>query len=319
MKHTVAIVLLCCICSAGFCQHLSLKEFGTSFHRANLDVRWEAPKDALPTNVWVYRLSGRKFSDEAVSNLMAIGSFTQSEKQSIGPHQILFKTADNKRMLAINDTLGGIYYESRQQFSPEHLAKDVPTTNQIPGLTSKYLAQFGINESEIVRNQNKSGPWLNIFDSTTVYYKGHTSITNTEWRGVRFRRAVDTGEFVGGGTGGNGEIHFGEHGQITRIEISWRNLERYKSYRAATPATIGDWIREGKAVETGIPMNELPIDWATVKALTVKQANVSYYAGSQFAPSDWLIPLASLWTTVERDNGQTVDLEIDCPIYEDVD
>jgi hypothetical protein len=76
-------------------------------------------------------------------------------------------------------------------------------------------------------------------------------------------------------------------------------MERYKSCPTTTPETIVKWIREGKAVQGGIPMNSEAIDWPTVKSLTINKADLCYYAGERFAPSQWLMPLLSLWTTVD--------------------
>jgi hypothetical protein len=76
-------------------------------------------------------------------------------------------------------------------------------------------------------------------------------------------------------------------------------------------------IRAGKAIQGMIPDNLNEIDWRTVKSVTIKKAEPSYYAGGDpFAPSDWLRPYAALWTTVDTGYG-TIDVEIDCPIIDD--
>ena len=72
----------------------------------------------------------------------------------------------------------------------------------------------------------------------------------------------------------------------------------------------------GKAVQGGIPMDLPAIDWAVVKSLTVKKAELCYYAGDRLAPSEWLMPLVSLWTTVDTGHGN-IDVEIDCPIIDE--
>jgi hypothetical protein len=50
----------------------------------------------------------------------------------------------------------------------------------------------------------------------------------------------------------------------------------------------------------------------------VKKIWPSYYAGERTSPSEWLMPYLALWTTVDTGNGN-VDVEIDCPIIDDID
>ena len=78
---------------------------------------------------------------------------------------------------------------------------------------------------------------------------------------------------------------------------------------------MSKWIRQGKAVQGAILSNLPPIDWKGVKAVTVTQAKLCYYGGDQFAPSDWLMPFAALWATVDTGHGK-IEVEIDCPIID---
>jgi hypothetical protein len=93
-------------------------------------------------------------------------------------------------------------------------------------------------------------------------------------------------------------------------------LKRYKAFPTVSPDTIIKWIREGKAKQGGIPMNSNDIDWTTAKSLTIKKAEICYYAGDRFSPSPWLMPIVSFWTTVDTRDG-TIDVEIDCPIIDE--
>ena len=84
----------------------------------------------------------------------------------------------------------------------------------------------------------------------------------------------------------------------------------------AKPATLIKWIREGKAVHGMVRMDGEPINWKTAKSLTINQAELCYYAGDPFSPSDWLMPFAALWTSVDTGHG-SVDVEIDCPVIDE--
>ena len=90
-------------------------------------------------------------------------------------------------------------------------------------------------------------------------------------------------------------------------------LETLQILSKVTPDMIIKWIGEGKAVHGGILMNLPDIDWPTIKSLTINRAEISYYAGDRISPSDWLIPLVSLWTTVDTGQFKT-DLEVNCPV-----
>lgn len=201
------------------------------------------------------------------------------------------------------------------QYGPTNLARNVPPMSRMPELTTNFLSEFGIPVSDIERKANDT-PDFRYWDPFKEYFLSDKIITNIEFRAVDFRRSVDGFRFISIGTGGGGEIAFGEKGEPVKIDLSWRNLERFKSYSTAEPETIVKWIRQGKAVQGGIPMNSPPIDWSTVKTLTVKNAEIRYYAGTRFSPSDWLMPLVSLWTTADTGNG-TIDLEMYCPIIDE--
>ena len=150
-----------------------------------------------------------------------------------------------------------------------------------------------------------------------TYFVNSKAIHNTEAREMRFRRAVDGISFTSVSTGGDGEIDFGEHGKITKIQIAWRNMERDKSYPTISSEIMVKSIRDGKAIQGLIPDNLGGIDWPTVKSVNIKKAEACYYAGGDpFAPSDWLQPYAALWTTVDTGHGN-IDVEIDCPIVDE--
>jgi hypothetical protein len=68
-------------------------------------------------------------------------------------------------------------------------------------------------------------------------------------------------------------------------------------------------------VQGMLKMDAEPIDWKTVKSLTINRTELCYYGGSPFEPSERLIPFVALWTTVDTGHSK-FDLEIDCPVLE---
>jgi hypothetical protein len=313
MRKVLLLVLFSMIWTTGFSQNLSFK-FGTPFKRASLDVRWNGATNTLPAQASIYHLLPRRFSPIVIAYVMAPGSFTEKDLVHSNANEMLFKKPDNLTTLWISFRLGAIEYASAIPYGPTNLARDVPEMNQLPQLTTNFLETIGISMADLEKRPDGS-PNIGFSEPFTEYFVNHTFITNIAYRAVNFGRAVDGARFIGNGAGGNCEVQFGEHGKVSRIWLSWRNLEREKAYPVATPATLIKWIRAGKAVQNMIPMNVGSIDWKTVRSVTVHEAKLCYYAGDPFTPTDWLMPFAALWTTVDTDNGK-IDVEIDCPVID---
>jgi hypothetical protein len=317
MKFTIICVLIQALCTVCFSENLRFKQFGTPIPaRADLDVEWNAGSNAFPPKAWVYHLRPTKFSSNTIPTLLKIGSFTNKDRTDRSTNEIRFKSLDSSRRLFVSFTDGVIDYEVTTHYGPTNLARDVPDRSEVLDLTKELLPQLGVNLSDIDKEGHNSEPRLGVSQPLTEYYVNHTFITNTEWRRANFRRTVDGIAFLSAGTGGDGEVRFGEHGKIIKIYLSWRNMEREKSYVTVRPETIMKSIRKGQAVQGYLPDDSPGIDWPTVKSVTIKNAWPCYYAGNPLAPSDWLYPFAALSTTVDTGHGN-VDVEIDCPIIEE--
>jgi len=301
----------------GFSQSLPLPEnWGEHFQRTNLDVRWEAT-NALPRTVWIYRVRTKDFQAAGISNLVAQCGFTDKNITKSNANVVVYAIAGKfgiihpDRQLQISR--GSIFYLRQTHYGPTNLATHVPEMSQMLEVTTNFLAKIGFNLAEIRKNPDGTPRFGFIEPFKEYYLPNGIIITNIEFREAGFGRTVDGAKILG--AAGYGDIYFGEHGKPVHIDISWQDFERYKSYPTATPEMIINWIRDGKALQGGIPMNMPAIDWASVKCLTIKSANLCYYAGERLAPSEWLMPLLSLWTTVDTGQGN-VDVEIDCPIIE---
>ena len=136
-------------------------------------------------------------------------------------------------------------------------------------------------------------------------------VSNIPQRSVFFRRALDSGAFLGNDEGGNCWIYFGSHKAISKIALKWPTIEHYKSFPTADFKTLTKWIREGKARHGFISMNVGEIDWKNLKSMTVTKVEICYLTGKNF-----VYPIASLWTTVDTGYGD-IDIEIDCPIFDE--
>jgi hypothetical protein len=314
MKKAIVLMLVGISWTTGFSQSLSFK-FGTPFQRTDLDVRWNALSNAFPTSAWIYRLLPNQFSPSAISCLMALGPFTQKDMLRSNANEILFVKPGNAKNLSLSFHIGAIGYQTLHAYGPTNLAKAVPQMAELPQLTTNFLKEIGISISDIEKKPDGS-PNFHFSEPLTEYFVSNRFITNIAFRTVSFRRSVDGASWTGANTGGDCDVEFGEYGKPSMIWLSWRNLQRYKVYSTATPSLITNWIRHGKAVQNMISMDAEPINWRTIKSLTVTEAKLSYYAGGPFEPSDWLMPFVALWTTVDTGIGK-INVEIDCPIIDE--
>jgi hypothetical protein len=317
MKRAILFVFVYMICVASFSESVRFKQFGTSIAaRADLDVRWNAPSDAVPPKIWVYRLLPRNLSPKTISYLMELCSFTEKDKTEQSADGMLFKTPNNSRRLWISFSSGTIDYETVTKYSHTNLIEDVPNEKQALRLTKKLLPKLGISLSDIHKKENSNEPKFICSASDILYFVKPQTITNTLFRAVGFRRAVDGFLFVSVGTGGNFHIEYGERGKIIKTDLSWRNMERDKSYPTLSPERMIKSLREGKAIQGFISMNSAGIDWRTAKTVTVIHARTCYYAGDSLQPSDWLEPYAELDTVVDTGHGD-IRVEIDCPVIDE--
>jgi hypothetical protein len=314
MHKGILLILFQLICSTGLPQQLSFS-FGTPFQRTDLDVRWNVTSNQLPPKVWAYHLLPHPFPASLVSNLIRLGGFTARDLVRSNADEVTFQSP-NLACLGVSSRLGAIEYRPKQpHYDAIHLAERVPKLNELPALTTNLLTELGISITDIEKRPDGS-PEFHFGEPLTVYAVNRTFVTNIAYRSVGCRRAVDGAPVIGSGAGGDCHIEFGENGKPSKIMLSWRNLERHKAYPTAPPQTLIKWIRQGKAVQGMVRMDAEPIDWKTVKSVTITASKLCYYAGGPFNPSDWLMPFAALWATVDTGKGN-VDLEIDCPIIDE--
>jgi hypothetical protein len=330
MKRLTLLLWLPIIWSTGFSQDLhSFFEDPRAIHfqRTNLVVRWKAPKHPWPKTMGIYHVVPTAFSPVIISNLMALGSFTQNDKRDSGTNGINFSSAG--RVLDISFIKGEIAYQrSTRIYGPTNLAIGVPPRSQLFQLATNYLPKLGVRLPELAKRENGQ-PKINCSDDSsdyTAYLMGDNTITNIEYRGVGFRRALDGVEFSY--FGGHGVVDFGEHGEIIKIALSWPSLERDNLYAADTPEKIIQWIREGKAYQKHMletfGRGVSTLDWSTVKSLTITKATAHYRGESFFErerahlpilPS-WVFPFAEISGTVDTGHGN-VDVEIVCPVIDE--
>jgi len=331
MKKIILLICLQAVWTAGYSQSLPPDMTGgISFQRTNLVVHWKASKHPWPKTMSVLSMVPTKFSPAVVSNLMALGSFTQTDKtETVQDRMHMLRFSKDRTGCSFNDTVGVWGYSTQYDFRLNPPTINIPTTNQLSHWAAEILPKVGIQLSEIAKDSHGKPKFG--FEEYIVYsYPKHTNaadfviITNIPYVEVAFARAVDGVKFYH--FDGLGEIDFGEHGEIFRINLEWPDYERLHSYSAATPKQIIQWIREGHAKQSHmLQLNgpETVIDWSTVKSLTITNA-AAYYEAEFF---DWIRlerpifpsyarPFAELSGTV--DTGTTnLFVVIRCPVIDE--
>jgi hypothetical protein len=326
MKKNILVCWLQAFCAAACFQALPANAgAGVLVQCTNLNVIWAAPTNPWPKTLWVYQTQAAKPSPTVLSNLMALGSFTEKDidPKRTGTNGIAF--SKDGRALVISYPLGDISYGITTHYDPTHLAQDVPETNQLLQLTTNFLPKLGISLSELAKETNGL-PKLYLPDNYFEYYVSNKTIVDIQRRDVDFTRIVDGIEYGGLIHGGfDSAIVFGEHSNVVGMVLHWPKLKQVKSYEAATPEKIIQWIHEGRAYYH-LPMSfgsEIPIDWATVKSLAITDAQAFYYGGRslsrQSAQADfpnYVKPYGSFTATVDTGTGN-LNIIVNCPVIDE--
>jgi hypothetical protein len=293
--------------TAGFAQSPPWKENGEAIPaRADLDVRWEA-SNKFPQRVWIYQLLPNHFSPKIISNVMALCSLSTNDLIEHGSDGMSFQRAGDSRKLSILFSSGNIHYEVPEpQYSPTNLAIGVPPLRQLPQMATNVLRKLQIRFSDITGYYGTN----NIEYSEPVhteYYMKEGNLTNIAYRSVLFRRKVDGMPVIGNFSGFN----VGEHGQISKLSITWPNLKRVKSYPTVSQQKVINLLCKGEASRGPVPTNIGGIDWPNIKGVKIKMAVPSYEIAG-----DRLYPFLRLDVVVDTGH-QSVEIGMDCSLIDD--
>jgi hypothetical protein len=297
-----------------------------SIQATNFDISWKASKHPWPKTIWLYQAKPTWFSPTVISNLLSLCSLTTNDINRAYSSANVLNFSKSGRNLRISFVESEITYYSTPSHDPNHLATNVPDTNQLVVLAKNLLPQIGINLSELTKLKNGQPEFR--FDTneeigTTYFLKNNTTLNHIDHRSIAFRRTLDGIKFIFGG-GGDGRIVYGENGKIIQMTIEWRGLERKKLYSTATKKQILQWLHEGRCYfpRWFYPpyQDKIDIDWTKVKHLTITDAE-AYYWGAPFPERGipmhiYTYPFAILSATVNT--GTTnLNIEIDCPVIDE--
>jgi hypothetical protein len=312
--RALAILLLGCL---GFDASI----FGGTFTNEGpaalqrIKITWAVPKTAWPSKeIWSYKVVPQQFSDAVISNVMRIGSFTMKDKvkltaeaRAIDTKAIFFKDKTETKWLEILPTLGYIkYYDGNAEAKAVSAVKDVPEPVMgVPDLAEaarlglKYMQLLGIDASQIARKPGSSDFDLHWEVKTREWMdqKAKTPVHEIQSFGIDFTRCID-GIAVSGF--GDVFIEFGNNAKVHELEVSWRNLQRYRVVDDfVTPEQI---VQSIQSRQTRLPVLE---DWPLpeIKTLTITNAAPRYSRKPGDQPMDFVVPVLQLDAII--DTGKT--------------
>ena len=315
MKLKFVSFLLGIFCLASHAADISFEQLGQVYLETNINVIWNVPKNSVPSGLWVYRVVPTEFPASAISNLMAIGSFTEADKRSVpsDPHTLSFASSNGKRTLWIAPDLG-YYSYADSEADNMNLPESVPDKRQVFELATNLLSKLDIDLSQLAKKDDQSDLRSYTTHAQALLYKGFNQAayaTNTHMRGIYFVRSINGADFIGTGGRGGCMIEFGHDAKISRITTSWRQLNKYKHYSVATPDVLLKRIEGGNAVYTSSSGNE--INWASVKEITINRVRPQYFGQVYSEVQKIVYPLAQI--DAVADFGYTnQSFQLYCPI-----
>jgi hypothetical protein len=275
---------------------------------AGMKIIWAVPTNVWPpTNkIWSYKVVPQYFSETTISNLMALGSFTMSNKLGTCSYcpsdkQALYFGTPGIKYLAICPALGYIEYHDEKARAaatsaitnvPEPV-KGVPDKEKTRQLGLKYLQLAGIDTSQLINPRwwTDTRTWTNP--------KTHAQVDEVEMRAVDFDRRINGFPASGAGIA---YVGFGNKAKVFDLKISWRNLEPDKSLdNLVTPEQIIQTIQSGKI--PFLPRVRGQWTFGKVKTLTIRSVALRYELKPGEDAMDFATPILQFNGIIS--NGQT--------------
>ena len=307
MRQTLARLLLILpgLCCADEAFHSG--KVGTN----GIEVVWSVPTNHWPSALWVYKVIPQHFAPPVISNLMALGSFTEGDRAK--PYKrpafrdeglLIFRNKDETRQLVISPYLGWIQYrdEKARAERKEH-PQGVPGEEEALGLAVENLRLFGVDRSHLSTKGN-TGELRTYKDlrRKSWYDKNEgKEIQEITSRGIFFIRRTDGIDFSGIGPLGGVCISFANQAKIAELEIVWRGLEPFQLHKTVTAEEAVEAVQRGKAKWTP-PLR----DSSRIKRITVTEAMLFYRGAGGEDEQKFVEPFALLATTIENGNTNVV-------------
>lgn len=280
-----------------------------------IEVVWSVPTNHLPSSVWVYKIVSQDFAPAVISNLLALGSFTMKDRINIKgqpPLSVYFKNKEGTRELGVVPTFGFIYYYNpKAEISGHEIATNVPTKEEAFQLGLEYLQKLGIDRSQLATKGDGAELRTARDEGTRSWFdkERRTNFEQIYSRGIFFIRRINGIDFDGIVHGGV-HFEFGNHGQISKLEVLWKGLEPYALHPTLTADQLIEELRTGRG--KWLPPGPGPM----IRKITVTEVQPLYRGILEDDEEHkFLEPYIRLETLV--DNGSTnIVADFDCSIVD---
>jgi hypothetical protein len=222
------------------------------FH-PNVPIVW-AVTNKLPSHVEVYETVQTNFSNAALSNAMAMGSFKPIDISSQSKDLIIFESRKNTvlvRCLKISQPQGSVdYFKSQTNYASIH---GVPSFDETKRLALEYLRLFGGDT-----NQVSLKPSSRTEQTVSSYDKRGGTMTNkaVSARGIILSRSlngIDCSDSL--------FIEFGNDATVIMLKLNWRYLKPHELIKTPGKNEILNMLKAGKAaVLPNVNGDDVPAD-----------------------------------------------------------
>jgi len=268
---------------------------------------WAGSQTNWPDALWIYKVAPQNFAEPVVSNLMAVGSFTDKNRtkapsylSDVDRKTIYF--GNDSKYLALCPTIGYVeYHDEGADARMGDPVIGVPDENAVISLGLKYLRMAGIDQSQLAVRPETGSLALHgeKRDRSYVDKNSGQRIEAIDSRGVFFLRRIDNINFTGMGIQGGAYIRFGNNSNVVDFKISWRNLIPHELRSCPTPQQIAEWIRSGRAAlmpgSGAIPNN--------VSRFMISRATLFYDGRPGDESMDFASPYALVDIAAEGEHG----------------
>ncbi|MGA2868753.1 MAG: hypothetical protein ABSF34_06305 [Verrucomicrobiota bacterium] len=269
---------------------------------AGMKIIWAVPTNVWPINgIWTYKVIPQEFSDAVISNAMALGSFTMKDKVKLSAGELaidksalFFRNKDESKWLIIVPVWGYIEYNNENVDAkatsavkgvPEPVVS-VPDLPEATQLALKYARLLGIDVSLFARKSYTNDFDLHWIVETRGWNNPRTKkpIEEIDDFGISFDRRIDGFPVSGFG---DFEVCFGNNAKVSRLTVSWRNLQPYELRgNLISPEQVVKSIEDGR---TRLP--RLPDELTDgIKTVTITNATPRYNRKPADGPMDFVIP-----------------------------
>lgn len=279
--NTTCFFLL--VTATAFAKGLQFDSIYEPFYSKRIEILWAANTEHLPSEFRVFRRVRKDFPSQVVSNLMALGPFTESDRRKpdsglIGrssPWQV-YALENASRYLSFRPDTGMAFFGDDSELDG---GGEVPDRDRTAELAIEMLDRFGVQKADLYKDENAQGPARYFMEhSGSGFDKSAGKLVHRVFaRGVVFTCAINGVQATGLGAG-EMRFEFAGSSKLRKVELFDPGLRTVGRFRAATQDQIIQWIREGRArVGSYETTGQRRVNVAEIRKLTIKGVEPAYF------------------------------------------